>query len=129
MPAKKPRTECCCQPVAFMIAAIVTPSGCPSRLSTAACLVPPRAERERVFLPFTGFFARLLGWASLVLLAGLLCDILASLSVATASGAVTTQAPQWRHRQRDGDPNGPSGPYHHGDTDAPFAVEVQSFLH
>jgi hypothetical protein len=25
-PAKKPRTECCCQPVAFTIAAIVAPS-------------------------------------------------------------------------------------------------------
>src|SRR5215472_11049334 len=26
-PAKNPRTECCCQPVAFMIAAMVAPSG------------------------------------------------------------------------------------------------------
>src|SRR5262249_31304280 len=27
-PAKNPRTECCCHPVAFMMAAIVVPLGC-----------------------------------------------------------------------------------------------------
>src|SRR5712671_863127 len=37
-PAKKPRTECCCQPVAFMIAAIVVPFGSYSIFSTADCL-------------------------------------------------------------------------------------------
>src|SRR6516162_5159011 len=37
-PAKNPRTECCCQPVAFMIAAIVVPVGCLSNASTVACL-------------------------------------------------------------------------------------------
>src|SRR3954452_11007467 len=37
-PAKKPRTECCCQPVAFMIAAMVVPLGCRSNASTASCL-------------------------------------------------------------------------------------------
>src|SRR5438045_4946281 len=37
-PAKKPRTECCCQPVAFITAAIVAPSGRLSSLITAACL-------------------------------------------------------------------------------------------
>src|SRR5437879_9234152 len=36
-PAKKPRTECCCQPVAFMIAAIVVPLGSCSIFSTADC--------------------------------------------------------------------------------------------
>src|ERR1700738_5282058 len=34
-PAKKPRTECCCQSVAFMIAAIVVPLGSCSIFSTA----------------------------------------------------------------------------------------------
>src|SRR5437773_10071925 len=75
-PAKKPRTECCCQPVAFMIAAVVAPLGCPSRARTASCLVPPRLEDEEVFLSFAGAFARLLARASLVLLAVLLGDIL-----------------------------------------------------
>src|SRR5216684_810900 len=37
-PAKNPRTECCCQSVAFMIAAIVVPFGSCSIFSTADCL-------------------------------------------------------------------------------------------
>src|ERR1700719_3445081 len=37
-PAKNPRTECCCQSVAFMIAAIVVPLGSCSIFSTADCL-------------------------------------------------------------------------------------------
>src|ERR1700737_4295802 len=37
-PAKKPRTECCCHSVAFMIAAIVVPFGSYSIVSTADCL-------------------------------------------------------------------------------------------
>src|SRR4030088_523301 len=37
-PAKKPRTECCCQSVAFMIAAIVVPLGSYSIFNTADCL-------------------------------------------------------------------------------------------
>src|SRR5450631_1618219 len=36
-PAKKPRTECCCQSVAFMIAAIVVPFGCRSIPRTVSC--------------------------------------------------------------------------------------------
>src|SRR6202044_1920910 len=36
-PAKKPRTECCCQSVAFMIAAIVVPLGSRSIARTVAC--------------------------------------------------------------------------------------------
>src|SRR5216684_7659014 len=44
-PAKKPRTECCCQSVAFMIAAIVVPFGSYSILSTADCLDGPQARR------------------------------------------------------------------------------------
>src|ERR1700691_1120307 len=37
-PAKNPRTECCCQSVAFMIAAMVVPFGCRSIPSTVPCL-------------------------------------------------------------------------------------------
>src|SRR5262249_48132753 len=36
-PARKPRTECCCQPVAFAIAAIVAPVGDCSIASTRDC--------------------------------------------------------------------------------------------
>src|SRR6266851_4815300 len=77
-PAKKPRTECCCQPVAFMIAAIVAPLGCLSRVRTVSCLVPLRLEPEAAFFPsFAGFFSRLVG-ATFVLLGVLRCDILRS---------------------------------------------------
>src|SRR6516162_11874404 len=92
-PAKKPRTECSCQPVAFMMAAIVAPLGCPSRLRTASCLVPLRLGDEGVFPGLADLFARRLARASLVLLRLLLCDILGALSVMTASRAVTTEAP------------------------------------
>src|SRR5215475_14352496 len=78
-PAKKPRTECSCQPVTFMMAAIVAPLGCSSRLRTASCLVPLRLGDERVFPRFVGLFARPLARASLVLLWVLLCDIFGSL--------------------------------------------------
>src|SRR6266849_8432355 len=36
-PARKPRTECCCQSVAFMIAAIVAPFGWRSIPRTVSC--------------------------------------------------------------------------------------------
>jgi hypothetical protein len=48
-PAKKPRTECCCQSVAFMIAAMVAPFGRRSMASTVACL-EERASRGRAGL-------------------------------------------------------------------------------
>ena len=37
-PARKPRTECCCQPVVCIIAAIVVPDGDRSIAMTRACL-------------------------------------------------------------------------------------------
>src|SRR5712671_3269213 len=49
-PAKKPRTECCCQSVAFMIAAIVVPFGCCNMPSTVSCL-----EEAANFLAGAGF--------------------------------------------------------------------------
>ena len=83
---------------------------CLSKVRTASCLVAPRLEDVGVFPSFAGRFARLLALAGLALLDVLLCDILGSLSVATASDAVTTEAPQWRRRQRGGIQLGPSGP-------------------
>src|SRR6516162_5324517 len=44
-PAKKPRTECGCQPVTFEIAAMVVPPLAWSRPSTRSCLVVPPLER------------------------------------------------------------------------------------
>src|SRR3981189_38304 len=51
-PAKKPRTECCCQSVARMIAPIVAPSGRRSIASTRACLVPGRLFGGELILVF-----------------------------------------------------------------------------
>src|ERR1700722_18667288 len=42
MPARKPRTECCCQSVAVMMAAIVVPAGTRSIATMRACLVSGR---------------------------------------------------------------------------------------
>src|SRR5437660_6424038 len=39
-PARKPRTECCCQPVAFIIAAIVAPADDCSMAITRDCFEP-----------------------------------------------------------------------------------------
>src|SRR5262249_25422092 len=51
-PAKKPRTECCCQRVTRIMAAIVAPSGRPSMASTRACFDPGRLSREAPALVF-----------------------------------------------------------------------------
>src|SRR5271167_3609295 len=42
-PAKKPRTECCCQLVAFIIAVIVAPVGTRSMAMTRDCFDPGSA--------------------------------------------------------------------------------------
>jgi hypothetical protein len=41
-PARKPRTECCCQPVAFVISATVVPLGWRSMPRTVSCFVDGR---------------------------------------------------------------------------------------
>src|SRR5271166_7144404 len=126
--ARKPRTECCCQPVACMMAAIVAPLGSLSSARTASCLVPPRVEPGETVPGFAGLFARLVARANLDLEGFLAFDIVGSFSVVTTLTAVTTEAPRWRHRQRGRIPNEPNGPVGHGDSDAPIDAEVHSFL-
>ena len=46
IPAKKPRTECGCQPVAFEIAAMVVPPLAWSRPRTRSCLVVLPLKRD-----------------------------------------------------------------------------------
>src|SRR5882672_7444758 len=58
-PARKPRTECCCQPVAFMIASIVAPAGDVSIAITWACL-----ERGSLFGRFALLAAKCAGLAT-----------------------------------------------------------------
>ena len=76
---KKPRSELGCQPVAFMIVAIVVPWGSLSKASTACCLVPLPVEAEGMRSDFAGLFATLLAQAILVFEELLLCDIGAAL--------------------------------------------------
>ncbi len=56
-------------------------------MRTASCLVTPWPEDDGLFPGLAGCFARPLARASLVLVWALLCDILISLSVATASAS------------------------------------------
>ena len=51
-PAKNPRTECCCQPVAFMMAAIVAPLGWLSSAITFSCLEFDRVVRSGFVVAF-----------------------------------------------------------------------------
>jgi hypothetical protein len=44
VPLRNPRTECACQPVAFISSLLVTPPGRLSRSSICAVLLPSRAE-------------------------------------------------------------------------------------
>src|ERR1700730_15805457 len=89
----------------------------------------PRVEAAGMFPGFAALFARLLARANLLFVGVLLSDICESFSVATASGAVTTEAPQWHHRRRGRIPDGANRPLsRHGDSDAPIAAEVHSFL-
>src|SRR5712672_636638 len=68
-PAKKPRTECCCQSVAFMMAAIVVPFGCRSSPSTASCLDDPPVALSVACLDVTA-----LGATTAFAAAGLLAE-------------------------------------------------------
>jgi hypothetical protein len=60
-PAKNPRTECCCQWVARMMAAIVAPSGRASIASTRACFEPDRLSGGEAILVFVVPGPRFLG--------------------------------------------------------------------
>ena len=55
VPAKNPRTECCCQPVIFMIVEIVAPPGLRSSVNTADCLDDPASIAFCVELKETDF--------------------------------------------------------------------------
>src|ERR1700758_1357099 len=70
-PAKKPRTECGCQPVTFEIAAMVVPPLAWSRPRTRSCFVVLPLERDPVLF----FVFDLSCFASLVRGLGLVLDL------------------------------------------------------
>src|SRR5215467_10804602 len=123
-PAKKPRTECCCHPVAFMIAAIVVPLGCLSSPTTVSCLVSPRVEAEATFSSFAGFFAR--SASAIFVLSGVVrCDISEFLPVATAQ-APSPPKPRTGQKPAGQDPQARMMSRRGGLSSALFADECQS---
>src|SRR5229473_7969083 len=58
-PAKKPRTECCCQSVDFMIAAMVVPFGCRNIPRTVSCFDEALVSLTAAFLGAAGLDADL----------------------------------------------------------------------
>src|SRR5579863_8350538 len=101
-PARKPRTECGCQSVAFMIAAIVVPFGCRSIPRTVSCLEPvDLAEAAFGVAPFDRAKLRFADRAGRVFWVMRLADfdldflvaIWLSLMSTTASGAATDTSP------------------------------------
>src|SRR5215470_19615726 len=72
-PARKPRTECGCQPVTFEMAAIVVPFLARSRPRTRSCLVILPLERDAVCALF--FVFDLSRFAGLVRGLGLVLDL------------------------------------------------------
>src|ERR1700733_8303778 len=111
-PARKPRTECCCQSVAFMIAAIVVPFASRSIASTVSCLevdgaaafgdadfdvtaLDEATDFDRAALLLVRLSARAgLGAALVDLDFDVLVAIWLSLVRATASGAATDTSPR-----------------------------------
>src|SRR5689334_13058507 len=101
-PARNPRTECDCQPVAFVSAAMVAPPGARSMFIAADCFVPDRTAKTR--LPLCPAFLSL-GWlldgaadrAAVRLFALLIIGIS---SVQLQHACCTTEAPQKLLRRR-----------------------------
>src|SRR5271170_7851956 len=126
-PAKNPRTECCCQPVAFIMSAIVVPVGSLSSARTASCLVPRRREGEGVSPGFARRFTRFLVRVGLALFDALPCDILGSFRLRRHLAPSPPKPQSGGVASGAGIQIGPTGPHKHGHTDARSVVEVQSF--
>jgi hypothetical protein len=138
-PAKKPRTECCCQPVAFITAAIVVPVGERNISTTCACfeLFPSSSFRPLNAAVFgdndswatAGFFAAALCERSF---AGLAVRLLAGFDIGILYRfltpiAATTEAPPRPSGRRGRIPERAMSPGT-DHTTALLADECQSFL-
>jgi hypothetical protein len=88
-PAKNPRTECSCQPVAFIIAVIVVPFGCFSRAITVAFFEFKGTDAAGALL--AGRFAV---WRAFVFFVVLTFGMGDPSFVSDGTSAVTTEAPQ-----------------------------------
>src|SRR6516162_2175554 len=122
-PAKKPRTECGCQPVIFEIAAMEVPPLDRSRPRTRSCLVVPPLERGAVCALFLVF--DLSCFAGLVRELGLVLNLaMKDLRGRRHPSSHHLDPAQVSH------PRGPVLRRHCGasglTSNAPFAAEVQS---
>src|SRR6187551_3082917 len=63
-PARKPRTECCCHPVAFINASMLAPVGARSNSTALDCLVPERSDFCSCVLSDLRVFDRLFDFAA-----------------------------------------------------------------
>jgi hypothetical protein len=120
---KNPRTECGCQPVQVMIAAMVAPPGRRSRPSTRACFEFARL----VCSPLRAAFGRTLDEdRALADRPRLRLDMQTLLSIAPAQHrAATTQTPRRPTRRWRGERSEPSALLSVTTTDALFAGKVQ----
>src|SRR6516165_11755175 len=131
-PARKPRTECCCQPVAAMMAAIVVPARSRSIATTCAFLVPARVLGAPEAVPTgTGRFddlrlivfgrARVMAFGlDLVLVMG------ASGGLRDAIRRTTSAPPRQVTRRGPAQKRASAASIHH--SNARFAEECQSIL-
>src|SRR5712675_1488596 len=124
MATKKLRTECSCQPVAFMIAAIVVPLGCRSRARTFSCLVLGRRKAGLTVLRFAVLFGCVVG-AMFVRM--LLCDMVRS-SQLRRHMRRHRRSPTVATSPAGQDPRAQEACVSIGTTNALFAAEVQSYL-
>src|SRR6266550_1331652 len=124
MVTKKLRTECFfCQPVAFMIAAMVVPLGCRSRARTVACLVLRRRKAGLTFLRFAVFGCV----AGAMFVRMLLCDMVRS-SRLRRHMRRHRRSPTAATSPAGRDPRAQEACVSIGITNARFAAEVQSNL-
>src|SRR6266478_1576447 len=126
-PAKKPRTECCCQPVACIMAAIVAPAGDCSMAMTRDCF-----ERRSAFLPPGSTVPCCRAFAAPPAAYGAAERFLTDFDIKILRSAKAASIPHHRSptsaiRPAGQDLGAPSAPGI-DDTTAPIAAECQSFL-
>src|SRR6266436_6719139 len=126
-PARKPRTECCCQPVACIMVAIVAPAGDCSMAMMRDCFEPGSA-----FLPLGSIVSCCGAFAAPPAAYGAAERFLTDFDIKILRSVKAASTPHHRSptsaiRPAGQDLGAPSAPGI-GDTTAPIAAECQSFL-
>lgn len=146
-PARKPRTECCCQPVAFIIASIVAPEGDRKDAKTFACLLSGRTDAVTFDCTRSAIVAESSGFALLVAVCALRASFSLAADLAACAAAdrlefrlgiespfgFAAKAPCHHRRPRDGQGAGGASikgvsVARDGHSNAPIDEQSQSFL-